>query len=109
SVLLVGAEPSRNTLAGAKYLIDLGVIPTLIPLRWYPNSRFQFSDWSPVDPAEYLSLGYQLSHLLTSAGLFPSKQLGCTACGGCSIETAIEKLGALDKREGGGDLWRGPV
>jgi hypothetical protein len=99
SVFLVGAEPIVNTLEGAKYLIELGVIPTLIPLRWYPNSRFQLSGWSPVDPADYLSLGYQVSHLLTSAGLTASKQLGCTSCGGCSLETAIEKLDVARIRE----------
>jgi hypothetical protein len=111
SVLLVGAEPMDSTFEGAKCLIELGVIPTLIPLRWYPNSRFEFSDWSPVDPVEYLSLGYKVGQLLTRAGLAASKQLGCTACGGCSLETAVEKLtgaqGSL--RNSGEDRWPGRV
>jgi hypothetical protein len=110
SVLLVGAEPMESTFEGAKTLIELGVIPTLIPLRWYPNSRFEFSDWSPVDPTEYLSLGHAVGALLKSAGLAASKQLGCTACGGCSLETAIETLAAraeISSSDSGGDQWPG--
>lgn len=111
SVLLVGAEPMDSTFEGAKCLVELGVIPTLIPLRWYPSSRFEFSDWSPVDPVEYLSLGYKVGQLLTRAGLAASKQLGCTACGGCSLETAVEKLtGAQGSfRNSGEDQWPGRV
>jgi len=111
SVLLVGAEPMDSTFEGAKCLIELGVIPTLIPLRWYPNSRFQLSDWSPVDPVEYLSLEYEVGRILRGTGMAASRQRGCTACGGCSLETAVEKLaGAEDGLpDSGGDQWPGRV
>jgi hypothetical protein len=96
SVLLVGAEPMDSTFEAARFLIELGVIPTLIPLRWYPSSRFEFSDWSAVDPSEYLSMGHAIGALLKNAGLAASKQRGCTACGGCSLETAVEKLAGAE-------------
>lgn len=111
SVLLIGAEPMDSTLEGAKRLIDLGVIPTLIPLRWYHSSRFEMSDWIPVDPAEYMSLEYEVGRLLKGTGMAASRQRGCTACGGCSLETAVEKLTGLEGRVSvsGRPRWLGRV
>jgi len=87
SVLLVGAEELCQTLKGASELIKQGVIPTLIPIRWYPESRFQ--RWIPVSPEEYLELSIEVSALLKEAGLSPARQPGCTACGGCSLEKIL--------------------
>lgn len=87
SVLLVGTEPLESTLEGAAELIGRGVIPTLIPLRWYPSARF--SRWQPVSPEDYAELAIEVAALLSTAGLSPAAQPGCTACGGCSLEGSL--------------------
>lgn len=90
SVLLVGTEPLDSTLRGAESLIEAGIIPTLIPLRWYPESRY--TDWRPVPWRDLLDVTSAVSALLTRAGLSPQEQPGCTACGGCSLEGSLVDL-----------------
>lgn len=90
SVLLVGAEPLESTLEGALDLVGRGVVPTLIPLRWYPDSRFD--KWTPVDVAQYSDLASQVASALRRSGLDPTSQPGCTACGGCSVETDVVRV-----------------
>jgi hypothetical protein len=93
SVLLVGAEDAAETYRGAETLIRAGVVPTLIPLRPYETSRF--AGWNPVAAEAYVDLERQVGALLQGARLFPSRQSGCTGCGGCSLETAVEGLVTL--------------
>ena len=48
SVLIVGIEPSESTIKCAKKLIDIGVIPTLIPFKPYDNSAL--SEYPTTNP-----------------------------------------------------------
>ncbi len=94
SVLLVGSESLEDTLKGASELIRQGVIPTLIPLRWYTSSRFD--NWTPVAPRDYWNLERDVARLLRSAHLSPAQQPGCTACGGCSLEVSLRDRSGED-------------
>ena len=88
SVLLVGSEPAAQTIEGARTMISLGVLPILLPLRWYPDSRF--CNWEPVAPISYIELEQAVSSMMKAAGLSAAQQPGCIACGGCSLETHFE-------------------
>lgn len=90
SVLIVGLEPEESTRVGIDALISEGVVPTLIPFRPYGSSRLNARQ--PVDHHSYLSLSRYCSAKLRMSGLSPLRQVGCTKCGGCSMEAGLQAL-----------------
>ncbi len=84
SVLLTGIEPLRSTRDGIRELTSIGVIPALLPFREYADVRLR--GLKPTTHKEYLSISQECGILLHRAGLDPRRQLGCTECGGCSLE-----------------------
>jgi len=91
SVLLVGLEPEESTIEGIDALVDLGVIPTLIPFRPYNGTPLVGHPRTTVEA--YLRCSRYCTHRLRGAGLSPSGQYGCTGCGGCSLEV-VQEYGA---------------
>lgn len=87
SVLLVGLEDSKTTLEGARKMIEIGVIPTLLPFR--PLDSSQFANHMPVNPTELIELENEITCLLKENNLDPRNQLGCASCGGCSIQSDL--------------------
>lgn len=90
SVLLVGTESLESTMDGAAKMVDMGVIPALLPLRRYATSRF--SEDVQLTALQYVQVSERLGRLLSSQGLDPRLQLGCTACGGCSMENHFAEV-----------------
>jgi hypothetical protein len=84
SVLLAGLEPIESTLAGAADMIKRGIIPALIPFR--PYEGIPIADVRPMRYQDYLRISAECGRMLRLAGLDPREQLGCTECGGCSLE-----------------------
>lgn len=84
SVLLVGLEQAESTLEGALKMIELGVIPTLIPYRPYDSSPLGALE--PVRHEKYIALSEEVATSLRLYKLDPSRQAACTGCGGCSLE-----------------------
>jgi len=88
SVLLIGLDEIASIKEGIDAMVELGVVPTLIPFRPYPG--IPLSAINPPDPDTYLALARYNVKALAQANIGPKMQVGCTECGGCSLE--IEKL-----------------
>lgn len=88
SVLLVGLEDEASTNAGAKALVDRYVVPTLVPFR--PYDECEMKSFSATSDELYIRCSRELAGALSVAGLAASRQAGCTACGACSLEVALE-------------------
>ena len=88
SVLLVGLDDEGSLLEGAEAMIRSGVVPTLIPFRPYDECAMRRSPLT--DHRSYLRCSYAVSEMLHRHGLKASRQAGCTACGACSLEVALE-------------------
>ena len=95
SVLLIGAESLESTWAGCQELVRTGVLPTVLPLRVYPTSRFK--EWKPVDQGDYLTRQRDLVGRLQERKMSNSTHKGCAACGGCSLEGLLMKLNETQK------------
>ncbi len=90
SVLLVGLEDMAATEDGINEMTRRGVIPTLIPFRPYDN--IPMSDWPLTNHRSYLRLSKVNALALRSYDLRPADQLGCTECGGCSLDNLSPEL-----------------
>lgn len=84
SVLIAGIQSNADVIDGAKTLIGLGVIPTIIPFK--PFNDCKMARFPCTKPADVLEIYNSVADLLIAAGLDPSIQKGCTKCGGCSLE-----------------------
>lgn len=89
-VLISGIQPSEDIVHKADELINIGVIPTIIPFK--PLDGCLMRDHSVADPDELVAIATEIDSLLHKHGLAASNQKGCTRCNGCSLETIIEKL-----------------
>lgn len=87
SVLIVGLENKESTIKGAKKMLEMGVIPTLIPFRPYIACELNYLP--PVSPEYYLLLCKEIFSGDREYKVNPSRQPGCTRCGGCSLETIL--------------------
>lgn len=85
SVLIAGIQPTEDIIKMSKNLIDIGVIPTIMPFK--PLDDCAMRNYSITNPQELLFISDLLESELFNAGLNPCKQNGCTKCGGCSLET----------------------
>ena len=84
SVLIVGLENIALTKKCADILIEMGVIPTLIPFRPYDNCYL--SNFTTTHPTYLSDAAEYVGKKLLKANLHPKNQRGCTECGGCSLE-----------------------
>jgi hypothetical protein len=84
SVLLVGLESSESTKNGINFMTEMGVVPTLIPFR--PYERTPLSTHQVTDHKEYMEVSRYNITKLKQQRIGPHNQVGCTACGGCSLE-----------------------
>jgi len=87
SVLIVGLEDKKSTIKGAKKMLNMGIIPTLIPFRPYDVCELAYLP--PVSPEYYLSVYREIFSEGRENKVNPRKQPGCTRCGGCSLETLL--------------------
>jgi hypothetical protein len=87
SVLLVGLEPAESVKEGIDSMTELGVVPTLIPFRPYEN--IALSDQQVTDHRMYLDLSAYNISKMRQAGIGPKNQVGCTSCGGCSLDIEV--------------------
>ncbi|MET4312691.1 IS630 family transposase [Bradyrhizobium sp. RT4b] len=85
SVLLVGLEDIESTRRGIDLMVENGVVPTLMPFRPYQDTPL--SDRKPVDYRTYLEISKYNVGAMRRNHLSPRKQVGCTECSGCSLET----------------------
>lgn len=87
SVLIVGLEDKKSTVKGCQQMLEMGVIPTLIPFRPYDSCELNYL--APTPPEYYLDVYEKVLSRVGSMDVNPVRQPGCTRCGGCSLETSI--------------------
>lgn len=84
SVLIAGLEPKESIIEGAKQLIQIGVIPIIMPFR--PIDGCGLEKHPLTSPTDVLYISKYVATLMKEKGLNPNLQPGCTSCGACSID-----------------------
>ena len=84
SVLIAGLQTQTVVIEGARELIRLGAVPTIIPFK--PFDDCKMAKAPRTIPEEVTEIHATVSKLLNEAQLGPRMQRGCTGCGGCSLE-----------------------
>lgn len=87
TVFIVGLEQLDTLREGIDFATSLGVVPTLIPYRKYSLSQIDATFTPTLE--EYLSISNYNANSMSKNGISPSQQVGCTECGGCSIDMDI--------------------
>ena len=90
SVIIVGIQPKHDVLSCCAELIELGVIPTLIPFKPLDGTPMQNVDLPNC--AEYIDISRKVSIMLKKKHLKIDKTSGCAACGACSLEKNLEEI-----------------
>ncbi|TFG05986.1 MAG: MSMEG_0568 family radical SAM protein [Promethearchaeota archaeon] len=91
SYILVGlGESDSNILEGAKTLLELGVIPYIVPFR--PILGTPLETHPTPNATRLRAIFVQIAHLLREYYIDPTKsKAGCVRCGGCSPLTEAFK------------------
>lgn len=89
-VLIVGLQPDDDVIRECEKLVDIGVVPTLIPFKAMDNCAFR--DRENCRPESLKKCAMALARLFAKRGLSPCAQLGCTKCGGCSLEVDYARM-----------------
>lgn len=87
SVLIVGIQPKEDIIEACKKIINIGVIPTLIPFK--PLDNTSMSNYGVADSGEYIELSRIVAAILERRKLIITDKSGCAACGACSIESNL--------------------
>lgn len=84
SVLLANLENKYSTVDGAKNLIDSGAIPSILVFRGTDGTELE--NYPQANPEDIKWIYSEIQSYIENKGLDPSKQVGCTKCGSCSME-----------------------
>lgn len=84
SVLLANLENKYSTVEGAREMIDTGVIPSILVFRGTDGT--QLEGYPQANPQDIKWIYGEIQSYIGSKSLDPSKQVGCTKCGSCSME-----------------------
>lgn len=90
SVLIVGIQPKEDIIDACKKLINIGVIPTLIPFK--PLDNTAMSNCGVADSIEYIELSKMVIAMLKKEKLVITSKSGCAACGACSLESNLMEV-----------------
>jgi biotin synthase-related radical SAM superfamily protein len=82
SVLIAGIEPVEKTIEGAIALLNIGVLPTIIPFRPYDNCAL--SAQKPTDPQILVTIERAILGKIDSLGLRTQRLQSCMACDACN-------------------------
>lgn len=90
SVLIVGIQPKHDIIAACEKLVEIGVIPTLIPFKPLDGTPMENSPLP--DCAEYIEVSRKVAIMLKKRHLKIDRTSGCAACGACSLESNLEEI-----------------
>lgn len=84
SSIIVGLEPLSETEAAIERMVDYGVVPEPIPVRWDDSIRSE-SRLPITNPDDLVAMRAKAGDTLDRRrGEFGKIKAGCSACGGCS-------------------------
>jgi len=81
SVLIAGLESVESTIEGAKKLIDIGVIPTVMPFRPYDNS--DMCDEPMSNPDDLVAIENEVNNYINEKKKAFKRPYGCLSCNAC--------------------------
>lgn len=84
SALIFGLESIEDTVDGANFMIENGVLPNIIPLK--PISGSKFESLKPPDAISYYSTIRKIWKNRRISDLCSVSNLGCTTCKACTLE-----------------------
>lgn len=84
SVLIIGVEPKESTIACAKILIDLGVLPVLVPFKPYDNCRLYNGNVTNYE--ELFIISKEVEKYFRSENLKNICNGTCISCGACNVD-----------------------
>ena len=84
SVLIMGVQPDDDVLTAAKELINLGVIPTVMPFK--PLDDTEMEKYPLPNPTNYVRISQCVAQMMHDNGLTINPCSGCASCGACSLE-----------------------
>lgn len=89
-VLIAGIQKAEDIIKKSSELINLGVIPTIIPFK--PLDGCLLKEYKTVVPDELITISEEIEKMLNMHGLLAADQKGCTRCNGCSLETVVAQF-----------------
>lgn len=90
SVLIVGIQPKQDIIIACENLVEIGVIPTLIPFKPLDGTPMENSPLP--DCEDYIDVSRKLAVMLKKKHLEIDRSSGCAACGACSLEINLEEV-----------------
>ncbi|GHU48883.1 hypothetical protein FACS1894127_0540 [Clostridia bacterium] len=84
SVIIVGLENETSATEAINELVDIGVIPSIMPLR--PNDATVLENFPTTQPNLVSSLTKKVARLLYNSGFNMDRLPGCIGCGACAAE-----------------------
>ncbi len=84
SYIIIGlGETDQSIIEGSEFLLQLGVIPYLVPFR--PISGTPMEAKPTPDPSRLINIYTRIAQLLRNHGVDPTQnKAGCVRCGACS-------------------------
>jgi radical SAM protein (TIGR04043 family) len=84
SIVIVGlGESDASIIDGSEALAQMGVFPSLAPLR--PTARTILENVPPPSADRILELSKRIWRITKDYGLDPLRNFGCVRCGGCFL------------------------
>ena len=90
SVLIVGLQPKRDIIIASEKLVEIGVIPTLIPFKPLDGTPMESLPLSNCD--DYIEVSREVAIMLKKRHLEIDRTSGCAACGACSLEINMKEV-----------------
>lgn len=83
SVLIAGIESLNNTIKCARLLIDMGVLPIIIPFKPYDNCML--SAKNTTNPDDIGLIYSEISNYFENSGFGKVCKNACISCGACNV------------------------
>lgn len=84
SVLIVGIESIDNTITCAKLLLDMGVLPIIIPFKPYDNCML--NDKKTTNPEELKFIAKNMEQYIKKIEFKNISNVACISCGACNAD-----------------------
>lgn len=87
SSIIIGLEPLEESLKAIERMLELGVIPEPIPVRWDDSKLTKEKRLPLTSPRDLMAARDAIRAYLQTAerrGIIQKTRAGCAACGGCS-------------------------
>lgn len=89
SVLIVGIEPVDNTITCAKLLLDMCVLPIIIPFKPYDNCSL--SNMKVTNPKDLDLVSENIRQYFRSKTFRNVCESACISCGACNVDYFIKR------------------